>query len=325
VPRGRAGARRACAARSRGPTRANSLKRSAPVQRGEDDRQLSSAARGGPPRGGPPRGPAHIYDSATSRAGSSASSRTSSEIVITGWKRICSRTSSGISSRSPRLRSGHDHVGQAGCVRGERLLLEAADRQHPALECDLAGHPDGVLDRAAREQRHERRRHRHTGARAILGDRARRHVNVERAGSRTPPPGCRVRRRGRERRRARSSRTPSSRRRAARSARGRCHSLSATSSSWPRRTARRRRTPVTARPVATPGTAVRAADSWKNFWRPSASRTTSMSIFTGAFCLPGLGLLGGLLLRRSLSPSCAAPCRARARGCARPLRACSRR
>ena len=39
--------------------------------------------------------------------------------------------------------------------------------------------------------------------------------------------------------------------------------------------------PVTARPVATPGVAVRAADSWKNFWRPSASRTTSRSIFTG--------------------------------------------
>ncbi len=30
--------------------------------------------------------------------------------------------------------------------------------------------------------------------------------------------------------------------------------------------------PVTARPVATPGTAVRAADSWKTFWRPRASR-----------------------------------------------------
>ena len=35
--------------------------------------------------------------------------------------------------------------------------------------------------------------------------------------------------------------------------------------------------PVTARPVATPGTAVRAAASWKTFWRPSASRTASRS------------------------------------------------
>src|SRR6202007_1033979 len=41
--------------------------------------------------------------------------------------------------------------------------------------------------------------------------------------------------------------------------------------------------PVTARPVATPGVAGRAADSWKNFWRPSASRTASRSIFTGVW------------------------------------------
>ena len=41
-------------------------------------------------------------------------------------------------------------------------------------------------------------------------------------------------------------------------------------------------TPVTARPVATPGTAVRTAASWKNFWRPSASRTVSVVTSTGA-------------------------------------------
>src|ERR1700739_3768990 len=39
--------------------------------------------------------------------------------------------------------------------------------------------------------------------------------------------------------------------------------------------------PVTARPVATPGTAVRMADSWKNFCRPSASRTGSTEIVLG--------------------------------------------
>ena len=44
--------------------------------------------------------------------------------------------------------------------------------------------------------------------------------------------------------------------------------------------------PVTARPVATPGTAVRSAASWKTFWRPSASRTSSRSIATGASALP---------------------------------------
>ena len=44
--------------------------------------------------------------------------------------------------------------------------------------------------------------------------------------------------------------------------------------------------PVTDRPVATPGTAVRSAASWKTFWRPSASRTSSRSITTGARELP---------------------------------------
>ena len=46
--------------------------------------------------------------------------------------------------------------------------------------------------------------------------------------------------------------------------------------------------PVTASPVATPGVAVRAADSWKNFWRPSASRTASRSILTGNFTVASL-------------------------------------
>ena len=41
-------------------------------------------------------------------------------------------------------------------------------------------------------------------------------------------------------------------------------------------------TPVTARPVATPGTAVRSAASRKNRCRPRASRTTSISTATGA-------------------------------------------
>ena len=40
-------------------------------------------------------------------------------------------------------------------------------------------------------------------------------------------------------------------------------------------------TPVTARPVATPGVAVRAATSWNTFWRPNARRTAAASITTG--------------------------------------------
>ena len=39
--------------------------------------------------------------------------------------------------------------------------------------------------------------------------------------------------------------------------------------------------PVTDRPVATPGIAVRSADSWKKRWRPRASRTSSSPICTG--------------------------------------------
>ena len=40
---------------------------------------------------------------------------------------------------------GQDHVGQPRGVRGEHLLLEPADRQHAALQRDLAGHADRVL------------------------------------------------------------------------------------------------------------------------------------------------------------------------------------
>src|SRR4051794_7499149 len=74
---------------------------------------------------------------------------------------------------------GEDHVGQSGRVRGEHLLLQAADRQHAALERHLARHADGVLHRPAAQQRGERGRHRDAGARAVLRDRARGHVDVE--------------------------------------------------------------------------------------------------------------------------------------------------
>ena len=75
---------------------------------------------------------------------------------------------------------GEDHVGQPRGVRGEHLLLQPADREHAPLQRHLAGHPDRVLDRAPREERRERGRHRDPGARPVLRDRARRHVDVER-------------------------------------------------------------------------------------------------------------------------------------------------
>ena len=41
-----------------------------------------------------------------------------------------------------RCASGRITVGEPGPLRGEHLLLHAADRQHPTLERDLAGHAD---------------------------------------------------------------------------------------------------------------------------------------------------------------------------------------
>ena len=81
-------------------------------------------------------------------AGSSASSSTSSTLS-TGWNVIASRTSSGTSSRSAPVALRDDHLGQARGVRGEHLLLQPADREHAALQRDLAGHADRVLHRAA--------------------------------------------------------------------------------------------------------------------------------------------------------------------------------
>ena len=132
-------------------------------------------------------------------AGSSASSSTSS-IVMTGWNVIASRTSAGTSSRSPRLRSGRmTSVSPAACA-ASTFCLSAADRQHPALQRDLAGHADRVLDRAARQQRRERGGHRDAGARAVLRDRARRDVDVELAVLERVLVDAELRRRGRGRR-----------------------------------------------------------------------------------------------------------------------------
>src|SRR4029453_1705122 len=72
-----------------------------------------------------------------------------------------------------------DHLGQAGRVGGQDLLLQSADREHAALQRYLAGHADRVLDRAPRQQRRERGGHRDPRTRAVLRDRPGRHVHVE--------------------------------------------------------------------------------------------------------------------------------------------------
>src|SRR5216683_2596910 len=73
-----------------------------------------------------------------------------------------------------------DDLFQAHPVGGQHLLLDASDWQHQPLQRDLTGHADRAPNRATREQAHDRRRHRHTGRRTVLGHSARGHVNVER-------------------------------------------------------------------------------------------------------------------------------------------------
>src|SRR4029453_8915283 len=67
---------------------------------------------------------------------------------------------------------GDDHLLDARSLGGERLLLQAADRQDLPRQCDLAGHRHVVAYRAIADQRGERGGHRYSRGRAILGYRA---------------------------------------------------------------------------------------------------------------------------------------------------------
>src|SRR5437899_647391 len=73
-----------------------------------------------------------------------------------------------------------DDLLQSHPVGGQHLLLDTTDRQHQALQCDLAGHADCAPNWASREQAHDRRGHGHAGRRTVLGHSARGHVDVER-------------------------------------------------------------------------------------------------------------------------------------------------
>src|SRR5580693_5046709 len=68
---------------------------------------------------------------------------------------------------------------QAAAEGGEKLLLEAADRQHPTAQGDLAGHRDVSLYRNAAQHRNDRGHHRHAGRRAVFGRRTLRHMDVD--------------------------------------------------------------------------------------------------------------------------------------------------
>ena len=74
---------------------------------------------------------------------------------------------------------GENHIAQPGRVRGKDFLFQAADRKHAPLKRHLTGHADVVPDGPAAHQRGKRGGHRDPGARAVLGDRARRHVKVK--------------------------------------------------------------------------------------------------------------------------------------------------
>ena len=85
----------------------------------------------------------------------------------------------GISSTSRRLRSGSTTRWMPGALRGEHLLLDAADRQHLAAQRDLAGHRDVGRGAAPGEQRGERGHHRDARRGPVLRHRAGGHVQVQ--------------------------------------------------------------------------------------------------------------------------------------------------
>ena len=72
-----------------------------------------------------------------------------------------------------------EHGGDPGPQRRQQLLLQAADRQHPAAQRDLAGHRDVAAHRNAGQDRHDRGRHRDAGRRPVLRRGTLRHVHVD--------------------------------------------------------------------------------------------------------------------------------------------------
>ena len=114
---------------------------------------------------------------AASRPGIATASASSS--VRTGWNVMSFRASSGSSLRSGSFIAGRMIVLMPMPPRRQRLLADAADRQHQARERDFAGHRHVGAHRHAARRRHHRRRHRDAGRRAVLRDGARGHVDVE--------------------------------------------------------------------------------------------------------------------------------------------------
>ena len=78
--------------------------------------------------------------------------RTTSATSSTRWKVICVAHRLGHVVEVGAVAGREDDLGEPGPVGGQHLLLHAADRQHPALQRDLAGHADLAAHRAAGEQ-----------------------------------------------------------------------------------------------------------------------------------------------------------------------------
>src|SRR5215211_2677498 len=71
------------------------------------------------------------------------------------------------------------HALDAGALGGERLLLQAADREHEPGQGQLPRHRRVVAHPSLRDERHQGGGHRDAGARPVLRDRAGRHVQVD--------------------------------------------------------------------------------------------------------------------------------------------------
>ena len=67
----------------------------------------------------------------------------------------------------------------AEAMSRQQFLLDAANRQHPAAQSDLAGHRDVLANRHARQRRSHRSCHRDAGRWAVFGNRSFGNVNVQ--------------------------------------------------------------------------------------------------------------------------------------------------
>ena len=120
-----------------------------------------------------------------------SAARASASCAPAACIRALHRSSPRTGARGPSSSSGLDlfdvlavalrqhHAPDARALRREHLLLDAAHRQHAAAQRDLAGHRHvGRPSRPVSSEVSERH-HRDARRRAVLGHRARRHVQVQ--------------------------------------------------------------------------------------------------------------------------------------------------